>query len=43
MSKSNSKLKVETLKLWLNDLRKNAKTKTHKSYKKTFTPTYSKQ
>jgi len=43
MSKSNSKLKVETLKLWLNDLKKNAKTKTHKTYEKTSTPTYSKR
>lgn len=43
MSKSNSKLKVETLKLWLIDLRKNAKTKTHKNYEKTPTPTYSKR
>lgn len=43
MSKSNSKLKVETLKLWLNDLKKNAKTKTQKSYEKTSSPTYSKR
>jgi hypothetical protein len=43
MSKSNSKLKVNTLKTWLEDLRKNSKTKTHKSYEKTSAPTYSKR
>jgi hypothetical protein len=43
MSKSNSKLKVNTLKTWLEDLRKNSKTKTNKSYEKTSTPTYSKR
>jgi hypothetical protein len=43
MSKSSSKLKVETFKLWLNDLKKNTKTKTYKSYEKTSAPTYSKR
>jgi hypothetical protein len=43
MSKSNSKLKVTTLKAWLEDLLKTSKTKTHKSYEKPSTSTYSKR
>ncbi len=43
MSKSNGKLKVETLKLWLIDLKKNNKLKTVKSYENTSSFTYSKR
>jgi hypothetical protein len=38
MSKSSSKLKVETLKLWLEDLKKKTRFKTNKSYENTPSP-----